>query len=53
MERRGCTDILCCLVFIGFWVGIGFIAAIGFSQGNPAVLAKPFDGSGNYIFNLI
>lgn len=26
---RSCTDIICCFVFIAFWVGMGYCANMG------------------------
>ena len=46
-KSRGCTDIICCIVylgFIGFWFAIG---AVAFQNGNPTQLLLPTDSSGN------
>lgn len=43
IENRGCTDIICCLIFIVFLVGEGFIAYIAFKNGNPDNVLKPED----------
>ncbi|KAJ8045124.1 Choline transporter-like protein 2 [Holothuria leucospilota] len=43
IENRGCTDIICCLIFIAFLVGEGFIAYIAFTNGNPDNVLKPED----------
>ncbi len=48
-EKRGCTDIICCVIFILFWVGQVYIAMEGFKQGNPKLLGIPFDPDGNYL----
>lgn len=43
LEERGCTDILCCLLFIiamGVFAGI---AIFGFTKGSPKNLGVPFD----------
>jgi solute carrier family 44 (choline transporter-like protein), member 2/4/5 len=47
IENRKCTDVLCCLIFIGFiiaWLVCGFY---GFANGNPALLTYPYDCYGN------
>jgi hypothetical protein len=43
LEERGCTDILCCLLFIAFSVAMFGVAVIGFKHGNPKLLAQPYD----------
>ena len=46
-KKRGCTDVLCCvlyLCFIGFWLAIG---AVAFQNGNPTQILLPTDTSGN------
>jgi choline transporter-like protein 2/4/5 len=44
---RGCTDILCCLVFICFLVGMGGVTAYGLLQGDPYLLLTTWDANGN------
>lgn len=34
-ENRSCTDILCCLFFIAFLGGMGYVANIGLATGKP------------------
>ena len=44
--NRGCTDLLCCLLFTSFiiaWFAIGFY---GFANGDPLLLTYPFDSNG-------
>eukprot|EP01017_Pseudomicrothorax_dubius_P034347 TRINITY_DN4696_c0_g1_i14.p1 TRINITY_DN4696_c0_g1~~TRINITY_DN4696_c0_g1_i14.p1 ORF type:complete len:217 (+),score=31.55 TRINITY_DN4696_c0_g1_i14:127-777(+) len=41
--QRGCTDILCCLIFVLFWAGLFLIAFMAIKQGNPKRLAQPYD----------
>jgi len=50
LEGRGCTDILCLIIFLAFWGAIGYIAFLGFKSGDPERLATPFDGSGKLLF---
>jgi len=48
LDERSCTDILCLIVFIVFWVLFGLMCAKFISQGDPSILAVPYDGSGKY-----
>ncbi|CAJ0565444.1 unnamed protein product, partial [Mesorhabditis spiculigera] len=43
---KGCTDVICCFLFMLFIAGWGFIAVIGFLQGNPERLIHPMDSHG-------
>ena len=43
---RGCTDILCCLIFMAFIVVLAGIMVYGFSNGNPYNLITTFDYDG-------
>lgn len=46
-KSRGCTDVICCIVylaFIGFWFAIG---AVAFQNGDPTKILLPTDSSGN------
>lgn len=45
--KRKCTDWWCCPVFVAFVVGMIVIAIYGFTNGDPAALATPFDSEGN------
>ena len=45
-QDRGCTDILFCLLFIAFIVGMVVVAILGFTQGNPNLLIYPYDENG-------
>jgi len=44
---RGCTDILCCLIFIAFLVGMVGVSGYGLLYGNPQLLATGWDADGN------
>jgi len=47
LEKRGCTDCFCLLLFGGFWFGLISIAIYGFTFGNPMALVAPYDSQGN------
>jgi hypothetical protein len=47
LTQRGCTDILCCLIFILFTGLTIYITATAFSKGDPWKLAQPYDIDGN------
>ena len=44
---RGCTDILCCLIFLAFMVGMVGTAGYGLLYGDPQLLITLADGDGN------
>lgn len=44
---RSCTDVLCCLLFFVFFLGLFATAAYGYKNGDPYRLLTPFDASGN------
>lgn len=46
-EDRGCTDILCCLIFVAFLVAWIVIFFYGVLNGKPGQLLTPFDQFGN------
>lgn len=46
MEKRSCTDPLCCLLFIAFIVGMVAVAAYGISKGNPELVGRGYDYDG-------
>jgi choline transporter-like protein 2/4/5 len=47
IEDRGITDIICCLLFIAFWVMTIFIAVVCFRKGDLDRVMRPVDYSGN------
>jgi hypothetical protein len=47
VEKRPCRDVLCALLFLTFLGGMGYIAVLAFQNGDPSVLASPFDSSGH------
>ena len=46
-KNRRCTDVLCCLVFMAFIVGMGWAVIYGYVNGNPGKLVAPIDGDGS------
>lgn len=48
MRERGCTDILCLIVFIATLVAFGFCVSIGYSRGDVNRLTAPIDGDNNF-----
>jgi len=46
MEKRSCTDPLCCLLFIAFLCGMIGVAAYGLSKGNPSLIGRGYDYDG-------
>lgn len=47
IEKRGCTDILCCLIFVAFFWGWIGCTIWGFSNGNPGLIGRGYDIDGN------
>ncbi|XP_071963172.1 choline transporter-like protein 4 [Antedon mediterranea] len=43
ISNRGCTDVICCLIFILFVTGLGVIGGIGFKRGNVQTLIYQTD----------
>mgnify|MGYP007089933915 CR=1 FL=1 len=43
---RSCTDILCCLIFIAFLVGMIGTSGYGYLYGDPELLLTSWDGNG-------
>ena len=46
VEERPCTDVICLLVFLVFIGGMVYVAVLAFMNGDPRLLAIPFDESG-------
>lgn len=44
VNDRSCTDILCCLIFVAFFVGMVGACGYGYLYGNPVLLTTPWDG---------
>jgi len=43
-EERGCTDIICCFIFILFVLVLGYIFMEGQAKGKPEYLTAAYDG---------
>lgn len=46
-DNRGCTDILCCLIFVAFLGGVIAVTILGFSQGQPQEIMYIYDEESN------
>lgn len=44
---RGCTDLLCCLIFMAFLVGMVGVSGYGYLKGDPYLLLTPWDADSN------
>mmetsp|Transcript_36954 Transcript_36954/g.57820 ORF Transcript_36954/g.57820 Transcript_36954/m.57820 type:complete len:744 (+) Transcript_36954:16-2247(+) len=42
-QDRGCSDILVCILFIIFWIGMVVVGIVAFIQGEPARLHNGYD----------
>ncbi|XP_038045562.1 choline transporter-like protein 2 [Patiria miniata] len=47
IENRSCTDIICCILFIVFFIGMIVVGGIGWIQGDPLTLIYATDSMGN------
>nr|XP_034302606.1 choline transporter-like protein 2 isoform X2 [Crassostrea gigas] len=47
IKNRSCTDVICCLLFLVFLLGMAACSIIGYARGNPYKLLYPTDSSGN------
>ena len=43
LADRGCTDIICCLLYLAILGLCIYITSVGFIKGDPWRLAQPFD----------
>lgn len=46
-EDRSCTDIICCLIFLAFLVGMVGVSGYGLTYGNPNLFLTMWDADGN------
>ena len=46
IDDRSCTDVICCVVFCAFMIGMLVVGAIGFHQGQPKRLLYPTNSKG-------
>ena len=44
--KRSCTDVICCLIFLMFIVGMVGTAIYGFMNGQPKLLLTSWDYDG-------
>ena len=47
-DQRSCTDILCSLIFIAYFVGMGYIGYWAFTKGDMERLTAPVDDDGHF-----
>ena len=47
IQNRGCTDFLCCLLFIVFFAGFAGVHWYGIQNGDPYLLLTTWDYDGN------
>ena len=45
VEDRGCTDSICCIVFLLFWIGTFAVLGIALKEGDYTKILRPYDGS--------
>ena len=45
-NERKCTDGICCVIFLVFLIGMGYLTGYGIMNGHPDRLLSPIDGSG-------
>ena len=45
-QDRKCRDCFFLLIYIAFWAGLIAVAVIAFTNGQPHLLASPFDSTG-------
>ena len=48
VEDRSTTDILCCMMFIVFWVACLGVLGLAMAQGDYSKILRPYDG-GNHL----
>ncbi|CAL8238507.1 unnamed protein product, partial [Lota lota] len=48
IHNRGCTDVLCCLLFILFLFGYFAVGILAWSQGDPRKVIYPTDSRGQF-----
>ncbi len=46
IEERGCTDIICCCVFLIFVAGLFVVLSTGLASGHPEYLLAVYDATG-------
>jgi hypothetical protein len=48
VKSRGCTDIVCLIIYLSFWGLFVFVIFLGVADGNPSKLYRPRDYKGDY-----
>ncbi|XP_066121067.1 choline transporter-like protein 5 isoform X1 [Saccopteryx bilineata] len=48
IANRGCTDVLCCIIFILFIIGYILLGVIAWVHGDPRRVAYPTDSQGHF-----
>ena len=51
IEKRHCTDVLCCLIFAAFWVGFFIITIIALAEGHPQKIGRGYDIDGKVLLD--
>ncbi|XP_041370710.1 choline transporter-like protein 2 [Gigantopelta aegis] len=51
LKNRSCTDIICCILFFVFVLGMAGCSVLGYMRGNPIKLIYPTDSQGNLCGN--
>ncbi|CAG5121002.1 unnamed protein product [Candidula unifasciata] len=46
-KSRSCTDVICCIIFVVFLLGMIVCSIFGYARGNPVKLVYPTDSFGN------
>lgn len=47
IQNRGCTDVLCCILFFICLLGMLGVGIVGYINGDPTILLYPTDSDGN------
>ena len=47
-DQRTCRDCLCFILYIALWVAMLVVACYAWKNGNPQLLAAPFDSTGHF-----
>jgi len=50
---RGCTDLICFVLFVVFSIALIVIAGYGFKNGDPHRIAQPYDPDRNYYHYIL
>ena len=47
LKERSCTDCLCCIIFVAYWVVMVYCVQSGLANGDPEKYVAVYDASGN------